>query len=106
MKHRRIKQLEKAKKISIEYTSGIWPIKNLSPGEMLCDGTVYEGTKNKLYTGVTKREVKAMRKNKKEIRLNIPLNIHINGERIGKRWTYLQNGFMLHDSGEMRICFK
>ncbi len=99
-------KLEKAKKLSIEYTWGIWPIERLHSGEMLCDGTVYEGTKNKLYTGVAKREVKAMKKNKKELRLNIPLNIHLCGERIGKRWTYLQDGFMMHDSGEMRICFK
>lgn len=98
------KKIEKAKKISIKCTGGMWPIKRLHPGEMLCDGTVYEG--NKLYTGIAKREVKAMKKSKKEIRLNIPLNIHINGERIGKHWTYTFDGFMLHDSGEMRICFK
>lgn len=99
------KKIEKAKKLSIKYTRAMQPIKKLQPGEMLCDGTVYEGTQNKLYTGIAKKEIKAMKKNKKEIRLNIPLNIHINGERIGKHWTYISDGLMLNDSGEMKICF-
>lgn len=99
------KKIEKAKKLSIKYTWRMQPIERLHPGEMLCDGTVYEGTKNKLYTGIAKKHVKAMKKNQKEIRLNIPLNIHIHGDRIGKHWTYISDGFMLHDSGEMKICF-
>lgn len=104
MKRNKRKQLKKAQ--SDAYMDAVVPIKKLQPGDMLEDGTIYVGGSYKDYKGAARKLVKAMDENQKHLKMKVPLNIHTVGEQLPNNFTYVINGLMIHESGEVRLCFK